>query len=188
MKERILNALRKYHKEYPLKTGIDETHLKTMLDNHSHPLLITAALSLLKSEKAVKVIDNKFSLMGFQIQASIQEMGMADKIEELFLKAGFTPPATEEVYTKFGSVCKTIIPLLTEQKKLVEVEKGLCFHTKVLDALKENIRAYIGKQGAISVAQFRDLTKTSRKYAIPLLEYFDAIHFTKRTGDVRILL
>ncbi|MBI2470636.1 MAG: selenocysteine-specific translation elongation factor [Planctomycetes bacterium] len=188
LKERILNELRKFHKENPLKTGIDETHLKTLLDKHIHPLLITATLSLLKNEKIVKVTDNKFSLMSFQIQVSKQEGGMADKIEELFLKAGFTPPSTEEVYTKFGSACKTIIPLLTEKKRLVEVEKGLCFHTTVLDKLKENIREYVGKQGTISVAQFRDLTKTSRKYAVPLLEYFDAIHFTKRTGDVRILL
>ncbi|HHT9138607.1 MAG TPA: selenocysteine-specific translation elongation factor [Candidatus Wunengus sp. YC60] len=188
LKERILNELRKFHKENPLKTGIDETHLKTLLDKQIHPLLITATLSLLKNEKAVKVMDNKFSLMGFQIQVSKQEGGMADKIAELFLKAGFTPPSTEEVYTKFGSASKTAIPLLIEQKVLVEVENGLCFHTTVLDKLKENIREYIRKQGTISVAQFRDLTKTSRKYAVPLLEYFDAIHFTKRTGDVRILL
>ncbi len=94
----------------------------------------------------------------------------------------------EEVCAKYGASGKAVIPLLIEQKKIIGVEKGLCFHTMVLDKLKENIREYINKQGPISVAQFRDLTKTSRKYAVPLLEYFDTIHFTKLTGDVRILL
>ena len=78
--------------------------------------------------------------------------------------------------------------MLVEQKKLIAVENGLYFHAMALNKLKEMIRDYISKHGPISVAQFRDLTKTSRKFAVPLLEYFDAIHFTKRTGDVRILL
>jgi len=188
MKERALNELRKFHKGNPLKMGIDETHLKTLMDKNINPLLITAALSFLRNEKAVKVTDNKLSLSNFKIEVSTQDKGIADKIEGLFLKAGFTPPSMEEVYTNFGAPGKAVIPLLIEQKKIIGVEKGLCFHTMVLDKLKENLMEYIKKQGPISVAQFRDLTKTSRKYAVPLLEYFDAIHFTKRTGDVRILL
>ena len=188
LKERILNELREFHKDNPLKMGIDETHLKTLLGKNINPLLITAALSSLRNEKAVKVTDNKLSLANFKIEVSTQDKGIADKIEGLFLKAGFAPPSMEEVSVKFGAPGKAVIPLLIEQKKIIGVEKGLCFHTMVLDKLKENLREYINKQGPISVAQFRDLTKTSRKYAVPLLEYFDAIHFTKRTGDVRILL
>ena len=188
LKERVLNELRKFHKDNPLKMGIDETHLKTLLGKNINPLLITAALTSLRNEKAVKVTDNKLSLANFKIEVSTQDKGIADKIEGLFLKAGLTPPSMEEVCTNFGASSKAVIPLLIEQKKIIGVEKGLCFHTMVLDKLKENLREYIKKQGPISVAQFRDLTKTSRKYAVPLLEYFDAIHFTKRTGDVRILL
>ena len=188
LKERILNELRKFHKDNPLKMGIDETHLKTLLGKNINPLLITAALTSLRNEKAVKVTDNKLSLANFIIEVSTQDKNVADKIEGLFLKAGVTPPSMEEVSTKFGAPGKAVIPLLIEQKKIIGVEKGLYFHTMVLDKLKENLREYINKQGPISVAQFRDLTKTSRKYAVPLLEYFDAIHFTKRTGDVRILL
>ena len=188
LKGRILDELKKFHKDNPLKMGLDETHLKTLLGKNINPLLITITLSSLRNEKAIKITDNKLSLVGFQIQVPMQDKGIADKIEGLFLKAGFTPPSMEEVCTNFGAPGKAVIPLLIEQKKIIGVEKGLCFHTMVLDKLKENLREYIKKQGPISVAQFRDLTKTSRKYAVPLLEYFDAIHFTKRTGDVRILL
>jgi len=187
LKEQILDTLKAFHKGNPLKMGTDETHLKTLLGKNINPLLVTAALSSLRNEKAVKVTDNKLSLANFKIQVSTQDKGIADKIEGLFLKAGFTPPSIEEVCAKYGASSKSVIPLLIEQKKIIEVEKGLCFHTIILDKLKENIREYIKKQGTISVAQFRDITKTSRKYAVPLLEYFDAIHFTKRTGDVRIL-
>src|SRR3990170_3150188 len=188
LKERVLNELRKFHKDNPLKMGIDETHLKTLLGKNINPLLITAALTSLRNEKAVKVTDNKLSLANFKIEVSLQDKGIADKIEGLFLKAGVTPPSMEDVCAKFGAPGKAVIPLLIEQKRIVEVEKSLCFHATALKKLKENVKEYILKQGPISVAQFRDLTKTTRKFAVPLLEYFDAIHFTKRTGDVRILL
>lgn len=212
LKERILNILKTFHKENPLKMGIEETHLKTLAavgftpaqrtvkagigepprkpvsGDEMHHLLFPAALTVLKSEKAIKITDNKLSLMDFKIEVSTKDKGTSDKIEETFLKAGFTPPSMEEVCTKFGISSKAAISLLVEQKKLIVAEKGLCFHTTVLNTLKEMTRDYITKHGTISVAQFRDLTKTTRKFAVPLLEYFDAIHFTKRTGDVRILL
>ena len=212
LKKQIVNIIKVFHKENPLKTGIEETQLKTLVaagftpspnklkarirephqkpfsGNDIHPLLIATSLSVLRSEKAIKVTDNKVSLMDFKIEVSTKDKGVADKIEETFLKAGFTPPSMEEVCTKFGTPSKAAISLLVEQKKLIAVENGLYFHAMALNKLKEMIRDYISKHGPISVAQFRDLTKTSRKFAVPLLEYFDAIHFTKRTGDVRILL
>jgi selenocysteine-specific elongation factor len=211
LKKQILNILTVFHKENPLKTGIEETHLKTLaaacfmpapktskarigefrqkpiFGNDIHPLLFTAALSVLKNEKAVKVTDNKLSLMDFKIEVSTKDKGIADKIEEAFLKAGVTPPSSEEISTKFGTPGKAAISLLVEQKKLIAMENGLYFHAMTLNTLKETIRGHITKHGPMSVAEFRDLTKTTRKFAVPLLEYFDAIHFTKRTGDVRIL-
>lgn len=212
LKGLILNILKAFHKENPLKTGIEETHLKTLVaagftpvskvlkagigesrrkpisGSDIYPLLFTAVLSVLKNEKAVKATDNKLSLMDFKIEVSTKEKNIADKIEETFLKAGFTPPTLEEVYTKFGTNSKATVTLLIEQKRLIAVESGLCFHATALNTLKEMIREHINKHGPMSVAQFRDLTKTTRKFAVPLLEYFDAIHFTKRTGDTRILL
>ncbi len=212
LKQVILNILKAFHKENPLKAGIEETHLKTLVAAGSapapdtskalrgelrhipisgkdiSPLLTTAVLSALKNEKAMKAIDNKLSLMDFRVEVSAKDRGVADKVEEVFLKAGFTPPALEEINTKFGVPGKAAVSLLVEQKRLVAVENGLYFHATVLSKIKEMIRAHIAKNGPMSVAQFRDLTKTTRKYAVPLLEYLDAIHFTKRTGDVRIVL
>jgi len=212
LKEMILNILKAFHKENPVKAGIEETHLKTLVaagfvpapdtskarrgelrqipisGKDIPPLLTAAALSALKNEKAVKAVDNKLSLMDFKVVVSAKDRGVTDTVEETFLKAGFTPPALEEVSAKFGAPGRAAASLLVEQKKLVVVENGLYFHATALSKMKEMIRAHIAKNGPMSVAQFRDLTKTTRKYAVPLLEYFDAIHFTKRTGDVRIVL
>jgi selenocysteine-specific elongation factor len=42
-------------------------------------------------------------------------------------------------------------------------------------------------QDGITVSTFRDRMNTSRKYAIPLLEYFDNKGVTRREGDLRIV-
>ena len=46
-----------------------------------------------------------------------------------FFKGGVTPLPMEKVCTNFGASSKAVIPLLIEQKKIIGVEKGLCFHT-----------------------------------------------------------
>ncbi|MCF6159312.1 MAG: selenocysteine-specific translation elongation factor [wastewater metagenome] len=188
LKEHILNILAIYHKENPLKAGIEETYLKSLLRKDIHPLSVAASLSSLKNEKAIKVHDNRVSLTNFKIEVSAQDKSRANKIEEAFINAGFTPPSSEEIYQRFGPPSKSIIPLLLEQKKLIRIENDLYFHVATLNRLKEIVKEYIQTHGSVTVAQFRDLTKTSRKFAVPLMEYFDAVHFTKRTGDVRILL
>ncbi|HHT9151251.1 MAG TPA: SelB domain-containing protein, partial [Candidatus Wujingus californicus] len=188
LKERILKLIEAFHKENPLKTGIEEAYIKALLGKDIDSLLIAASLNDLKKEKAINIIDNKLSLSNFRIKVTTQESEITNRIEDLYLKAGFTPPPAEEVSTKFGSSSKSYVSLLLEQKKLIKVEGDLYFHASSVDKLKEMIKIFINSHGSITVAQFRDLTKTSRKYAVPLLEYFDAIHFTKRTGDVRILL
>lgn len=212
VKEHILNALSAFHKENPVKTGIEESQLRTLVSagflsapktekarveksrsgptfaDTTQPFLFTAALFVLKNEKVVKIMDNKLSLMDFKLEVSTKDKGAADKIEEAFLKAGFTPPSLQEIMTKFGASGKTAISLLVEQKKLMMLENGLYFHAMALTKLKELVRTHVTRNGPMSVAQFRDMSGTTRKYAVPLLEYFDAIHFTKRTGDVRVVL
>ncbi len=188
LKERILKMIEAFHKENPLKTGIEETYIKALLGKDTDSLLIAASLNDLKKEKAINIINNKLSLSNFKIKVTTQESDITNRIEDLYLKSGFTPPPAEEVSTKFGSNSKSYVSLLLEQKKLIKVEGDLYFHATSVDKLNEMIKIFINSHGSITVAQFRDLTKTSRKYAVPLLEYFDAIHLTKRTGDIRILL
>ena len=187
LKGLIVKTLTSFHKEHPLKTGVEDGQFKTLLGNSIHSSIITAALSQLKLEKAVKSADNKWSLAGFQIEVTKQEKDVLEKMEGFFLQGGVTPPSKEEGFTKFGASGRSAFAVLVEQKRLIAVDKELYYHTLTLDKVKELVREHIKKLGPITAAQFRDITKTSRKFAIPLLEYFDAIHFTKRTGDVRIL-
>lgn len=61
------------------------------------------------------------------------------------------------------------------------------FHAEVIDAAKSKLRAAIEENGGMTMSDIRTLIDTSRKWAVPLCEYFDESGFTKREGDLRVL-
>ena len=79
--------------------------------------------------------------------------------------------------------------MLLREKVLIRVAPDVVLHVKTLQHLKQLISAYKKRQGdRLSVAQFKELTGASRKYAVPLLEYLDRERVTKRVGDERVIL
>jgi selenocysteine-specific elongation factor len=80
------------------------------------------------------------------------------------------------------------VTLLLRDKTLIKVSEELVFHHSALAELRRQIAAYSAKSSKIDVAQFKELTGVSRKYAIPLLEYLDRERVTRRVGDERVIL
>ena len=94
------------------------------------------------------------------------------------------PPASRNQARK-------ILQLLIDDKKLVRIQGEMFMHTQVLQDLKTKLSNYASQhepERLIDVAAFKDLAGVSRKYAIPLLEYFDREHVTRRAGDKRLIL
>jgi selenocysteine-specific elongation factor len=81
-----------------------------------------------------------------------------------------------------------IVTLLLREKILLKVSEDLVFHRTALENLRGRLRAEKEKSPRMDVARFKDLTGVSRKYAIPLLEYLDREHVTRRVGDERVIL
>ena len=81
---------------------------------------------------------------------------------------------------------RTILQLLLREKKLVRISEDLVFHPSALDALRQLLAPRQGVR--FSVPEFKDWTGISRKYAIPLLEFLDREHVTRREGDQRVVL
>jgi len=77
---------------------------------------------------------------------------------------------------------------LLREKILVKISDDLVFHREALEQLRRSLAAYKTKFTKIDVAQFKDMTGVSRKYAIPLLEYLDRERVTRRVGDAREIL
>ena len=81
---------------------------------------------------------------------------------------------------------RSLLQILLKTRKLVKVGDELVFHPLALDRLRETLGGRKGQR--FSVGEFKDWTGISRKYAIPLLEFLDREHVTRREGDERLVL
>ena len=82
-----------------------------------------------------------------------------------------------------------ILQILLREKVLVKVADDLVFHQIALKNLRETLVKYRKERGPrLPIGTFKELTGVSRKYAIPLLEYLDREHLTRRVGDERVIL
>ncbi|MBN1855190.1 MAG: SelB C-terminal domain-containing protein, partial [Pirellulales bacterium] len=70
---------------------------------------------------------------------------------------------------------------------LVQVEKGLYLHAETMELLKNQLLDALLEKGSMTLGEIRELFETSRKYAVPICEYFDRIGLTERRGDDRVL-
>jgi selenocysteine-specific elongation factor len=102
--------------------------------------------------------------------------------------SGASAPSPSDLAAAIGVPVQAVdemIRLGLETGALIRVDDGIYYPPAVLDSLREQLRAF-GKP--FTVAQFRDATGSSRKFALPLLQYFDETRFTRRMGDERIVL
>ncbi|AGB42061.1 selenocysteine-specific elongation factor SelB [Halobacteroides halobius DSM 5150] len=189
LREEIISYLQDYHQQYHLRWGIDKEELRTKLslrlDSNQYDLL----LADLKQTNKIEEQDAKLSLENFEVEFNLEEEKIKEEILTSFNAQGFQPPRLEKVISDFANedLATEIVDFLITNNKLVKVAENLYLHHQVLDKAKSLLREYLIKEGQISLAQFRDLLNSSRKYALPLLDYFDKQGVTKREGDIRHL-
>jgi selenocysteine-specific elongation factor len=111
------------------------------------------------------------------------------KIESAFESAGLAVPALAEVLAKSGveaGRARNLLQILLREKRLMRISDDLVFHHRAVEQLREMLRSHRGERFAVPA--FKDWTGVSRKYAIPLLEFLDREHVTRRDGDERVVL
>ena len=121
---------------------------------------------------------------------SSDEQKLLSKTELLFKERQFDPPNFNDVVElakKTPEDIKKIINILIEQEKLVRVDKDMLFHIEAVERARGLLISYITEHGGLESVKFKYLLDTTRKYAIPLLDYFDRIGLTRRVGYTRYL-
>ncbi|MFH1717712.1 MAG: selenocysteine-specific translation elongation factor [Planctomycetota bacterium] len=118
------------------------------------------------------------------------EQELLRSIESLFKTRPFNPPNYEEVVQHTSAdpakVRKTL-QMLIELEHLVRVENDLFFHSEAVEQARQLLVSFITEQGGLESVKFKYLLNTTRKFAIPLLDYFDRIGVTRRVGYTRHL-
>jgi selenocysteine-specific elongation factor len=174
----------------PLKEGINKEELKSRLPKRSDQRFFTALLAALGKEGRLLAERDIVSLPENGRKGKPEESGVSERIELFLQQAGCEAPTMKELEDAFNLPAKSLLEhlnLLAREKRAVKV-KGDIFHSPAtIKEIRDKLAAFLKEHGEISPSEFRELTGLSRKFMIPLLEYFDQEKLTIRVNDKRVL-
>lgn len=189
LKEMVLAQLGEFHQRFPMKSGLSKEELRTKLPPEVDVKLFQILINELIQSKEVVLEKDKLRLPGHQI-SSVDEKGLVKRVEGAALRGGLQPPSSKELSEEWSEreeEVRAIFEHLVHEGVLVKVKSEIYFHRVPLENLQEELVIYLKSHQEITIPQFKEMTKASRKYAIPLIEYFDQIKLTLRLGEKRVL-
>ena len=190
LKDDFQSHLADYHSAHPLKPGMSKEELKTKFPPLLSSKLFNLTLNQMVKEKQIAQEENTVRLTSHTISLGSKQTDVKNKILETYLQAGLQPPYFKELAKSIDADpkrSKDILMHLVNQGDIIKVKADLYFHAATIEKLRKKLVAYLEARGEINTPQFKDMTGVSRKYVIPLAEYFDSTNVTLRVGDVRKL-
>lgn len=173
----VLSHVRAYQESHSLDAGLPLTTLRSAL--RLDPRMVDELVAEMHRRKmvvadatVVRTPDFKPMVLGPARGRLLQELA----------EAGASPPTVAELGRTHGA---DMVRALVRAGELVQVSPDFVYPTEWVEGIKGSLRRLIADTGPFTVAQFRDLVGTTRKFAVPLLEHFDRTGFTTRRGDVR---
>jgi len=187
-KEQMLAILADYHKRFPLKEGLAKEELRSRMAGNVREKLFNKLLNDLITANAVVRERDTIRAAAHRVTLHKKQEEARAKIEKTYLKAGLEPPYFKELdkaIVQEGG--RDVLETMVKDGTLIKVKEDLYFHKKPIEDLKKRLVHHIKEKGEITTPDLKTLTGVSRKYTIPLIEYFDKIQLTVRIGDKRIL-
>jgi len=190
LKGEITGTLAAYHRNNPLKPGLSKEELRRHLPPQMEVRLFNQLLNDLAQQGQIAVEKELVRLGGHRVTLAGDQEEHVNRLAALYRRGGLSPPTLKEAAASqevSPDKLKQLLTLLLNQGHLVKVKEDLYFHREAIDQIKGQLVDFLKKNREITVLQFKDLTQTSRKFTIPLLEYFDSARTTVRVGETRRL-
>ncbi|NWF98136.1 MAG: selenocysteine-specific translation elongation factor [Nitrospirae bacterium] len=185
-KNNVIQQLSEFHKANPLKPGMSKEELRIKLN--IEPRLFGNLISTLNEI----VIEKEFvRLNSFKVALSDKDESTQLKIIQLLEKSEFQPPSKDEISQTLKidpKKLQDILKLMSNEGKLIRISDTIYITSDVYEKIIKKMKDFFSKKPEMTVAEFRDILNTTRKYALPFLEYLDSHNVTLRVGDIRKLL
>jgi selenocysteine-specific elongation factor len=187
-KEEIIAILADYHRRLPLKGGIAKEELRSKLASNMGEKLFNHIINDLIQDALIVREKDLIRAKDHQVKLLRDQEELRNRIDEVYFKGGLEPPYFKELgqdITERGG--RDLLEIMVKEGTLIKVKEDLYFHKKTIEELKERLVGFIKEKGEITTPELKKLTGVSRKYTIPLIEYFDKTQLTVRIGDKRVL-
>ncbi len=188
LQQRLLGAVRDFHRRRPESPGVGREQL--LNDSAIRKDLFDALIDRMRSDG--KLVERKgcLALPEHREQFNDAEAKLLHDVESAFKSQLFHPPGPDELARGLRAAPAQVqraLRILIEQQRLVRVDQDLLFHADAVATARERLVSHIRENGGLESVKFKYVLDTTRKYAIPLLDYFDKIGVTRRVGYTRHL-
>ncbi|MDD9887688.1 MAG: selenocysteine-specific translation elongation factor [Candidatus Marinimicrobia bacterium] len=177
----IRQILTTFHEENPYKKSLSKDRIQEATGFNGNWL----SFMLASLDNELITVEGGYSLKSHSVVLSGADAALAKKIEATVKTAQFDLPSAKIIHPENEKKGLEVLHILKDEEKVLDVARGMWIHVEVLNKLKDDLSAYFASNDAMKVADFKSITGTSRKTAIPLLEYCDKNALTERDGDVR---
>lgn len=197
LKKKTLDEITAFHRRESLGKGILRETLREKIFAKAAPEIFRAVISNLESENKIISERDFIRAASHSVSLSPDEKILFDKIEKIYADAKLEVPALDSALEQAVQATKSkkeqarkVFQLFLDSGEIVKVTDEFYFRRGVLDILIEQLKTFADKTSdrLIDVPAFKNIAGISRKYAIPLLEYFDREKLTRRAGDKRLIL
>ncbi|MEO5952007.1 MAG: SelB C-terminal domain-containing protein, partial [Chloroflexia bacterium] len=178
---RVTELLAAYHKQNPLRRGISKEELRSRLSSTIPTKAFPHLMSLVTARGIINEEPTTYNLPGHKPIYSPTQTNQVEAFRKAHTESPFSPPSPSELNLE-----SEVLASLIESGEFVRLNDGIYYLRATFDEMKARILSTIDGRGEINVAIMRDLFGTTRKYAIPILEYLDDQRVTRRVGDIRV--
>ena len=189
MDKKCVELLSAHHKAFPLQSGIKREEVASKLIRNADTALANAILQKVTELGNVKLENGYMSLKDFTPKAEGGNAALMSKLEKIYRDAGLSPDATDTVLASLKvkpNEAKEVYNALVKAGTLIRLDPQITVHKDSYEKAIEALRQHFSSENTVTLAQFRDIIGTSRKYAVAVLEHFDNAGYTKKTGDYRV--
>ncbi len=189
--EGILEALAAFHEEQPLQPAVSREELSRRTGVDPEAAVFQAVAESLAAGGQVGLEAGRLSLPGHRVELTPEQEALRQGIAAALRDGGAQPPDEGELPGRLGrptAEVEAVVAVMQERGDLVRLRDGLLFEAGVLERIESDLVAHLREHGQIEVAGFRALVGTTRRFALPLLNYFDGKGLTQREDALRRLV
>ncbi|MBC2703056.1 selenocysteine-specific translation elongation factor [Desulfobacula sp.] len=189
-KEKLIQKLEVYHADNPLKEGMPTQELKSKFQYIDNTKFFNILFTKLSREKLIVLDKNIAKLSTHEVALQVDQQDVKEKIKKIYQASGLTPPFFRTICQDLDIDKKNatdVLHMLIDEKAVVKTKDDLYFDSREIEKLEQKLIAFLKENESITTPEFKDMTGISRKYVIPLIEYFDSTNLTIRVGDTRQL-
>lgn len=197
LKAKTLAEIEDFHRKEPLARGILRETLREKIFARLSPEIFKTILTSLEADKKIAAEKDFVRAAAHNLELSADEKILRERLSAIYKNAKLEVPKLDDALTESIKGTKAdkirarkIFQLLLNSGELVKITDEFYFAKGEIENLAAKLREFAENSAdrLIDVPKFKDIAGISRKYAIPLLEYFDREKLTRRAGDKRLIL